>query len=83
MIIGIYEYSRYIYKYLYLFMKFKDFINMLGVLWNFFESDFSGRNSALYTICFRKSKLKQSLVYTNRSPLLVYLDAVDTIIRSL
>jgi hypothetical protein len=36
---------------------------------NFFlESDFSGRNSALYAICFRKSKLKQSLAYTKRPP---------------
>jgi hypothetical protein len=72
MIIGIYEYSRCIHEYLYLFMKFKDFMNMLGVSLKKIESDFSGRNSASYTICFRKSKLKQSLVYTNRSPLLVY-----------
>jgi hypothetical protein len=38
----------------------------------FFESDFSGHNNALYAICFRNSKLKQSPVYINRPPLLVY-----------
>jgi hypothetical protein len=31
MIIGIHEYSRYIYKYLYVFVKFEDFINILEV----------------------------------------------------
>jgi hypothetical protein len=43
-------------------MKIKDFMGTVGVSWNFFNSDFSGRNSALYAICFRKPKLKQSLV---------------------
>jgi hypothetical protein len=35
-------------------------------------SDFNSRNSALYAICFRKSGLKQSPIYTKRPPLLVY-----------
>jgi hypothetical protein len=69
MIIDIHEYSRCIYEYPHLFMKFEDFMNTSRVLWIFFlESDFSGRNSVLYTIYHRQSKLKQSLAYINKSP---------------
>jgi hypothetical protein len=71
-IFGIHEYNRCIHENLYVSMKFKGFTDTLGVLWNYFNSDFSGRNSASYAICFRMSKLKQSLAFTNRSPLLVY-----------
>jgi hypothetical protein len=35
MIISIHEYNRYIHEYLYLFIKFKDFIVTSPVLWNF------------------------------------------------
>jgi hypothetical protein len=45
-------------------MKFKDFMGTLGVLWKNFNGGFSGRNSALYAICVRKRKLKQSVIYT-------------------
>jgi hypothetical protein len=53
MIIGIYKYNRRIYKCLYVFMKFKEIIVTSPVLWFFFKSDISGRNSPLYTICFK------------------------------
>jgi hypothetical protein len=32
MVMGIHEYNRCTHKYLYLFMKFKDFTSMSGVL---------------------------------------------------